>query len=128
MKKLKLLLAFCALMLGWSSASAQSWTGNAPADQKSFYLYNVGAQKFINNGDPKEGWGTNAYLQAGFGMDIKLEASSGAYNLNTNVSNGGDNHYLGTSTWCDGAATPWTFTAVAGQANTYTISNGTCFS
>ena len=127
MKKIKLLLAFCALLIGWSNASAQSWTGNAPADQKKFYLYNVGAQKFINNGDPKEDWGTNAYLQAGFGMDITFELSNGAYNLNTNVSNGGNSHYLATSTWCDGAATPWTFTAVDGQANTYTISNGTSY-
>ena len=102
---------------------AQTWTGNA-ASEGTFYLYNVGAEKFLNNGDPTESWGTNAYLQAGFGLDIILEANGEAYNLNTNVSNGGNSHYLATSTWCDGAPTPWIFTPVAGQTNVYTISNG----
>ena len=102
---------------------ALTWTGNA-ASEGTFYLYNVGAEKFLNNGDPGQSWGTNAYLQAGFGLDIILEANGEAYNLNTNVSNGGTSHYLATSTWCDGAPTPWIFTPVAGQTNVYTISNG----
>jgi hypothetical protein len=123
MKKLKLLIASCALFLGGMSVSAQTWTGNEPTEG-TFFLYNVGAGKFINNGDPSQRWGTNAYLQAGFGLDFKLELNNGAYNLNTNVSNGGDSHYLATSTWCDGGPTPWTFTAVDGETNTYTISNG----
>jgi len=123
MNKLKLLIAACALILGNAATWAQAWTGNEPAEG-TFLLYNVGAQKFINNGDPAENWGTNAYLQAGFGMDITFELNGGAYNLNTNVSNGGNNHYLATSTWCDGGPTPWTFDAVEGQSNTYTIKNG----
>lgn len=123
MRKLKLLLLLTLLMtVGGGSSWAQSWTGNEPAEG-TFLLYNVGAGKFINNGDPKQEWGTNAYLQAGFGLDIKFELNNGAYNLNTNVSNGGNSNYLATSTWCDGGATPWTFTAVDGQTNTYTISN-----
>lgn len=122
MRKLKLFIAACAL-LGSMPVSAQTWTGNAVAEG-TFFLYNVGAQKFINNGDPNESWGTNAYLQAGFGLDFQFEVSSGAYNLRTDVSNGGYSYYLTTSTWCDGAATPWTFTAVDGETNTYTISNG----
>ena len=116
----------CATLVMCGAANAQTWTGNAPAEG-TFFLYNVGAEKFINNGDPNQDWGTNAYLQAGFGLDIKLEANGEAYNLNTNVSNGGSSYYLATSTWCDGAATPWTFTAVEGQDNTYTISNGTSY-
>jgi hypothetical protein len=85
----------------------------------------VGAGKFLNNGDPNSEWGTNAYLQAGFGMDIKLEAATGenVYNLNTNVSNGGNSNYLANSTWCDGDATPWTFRAVDGEPNVYQIIN-----
>ena len=121
MRKLKLLIAVCALMAG-SQSWAQTWTGNEP-EEGTFFLYNVGAEKFINNGDPAEDWGTNAYLQSGFGLDFKLELSDGAYNLNTNISNGGSNNYFATSTWCDQSATPWTFTAVEGQTNTYTISN-----
>lgn len=126
MRKLKLLLVACATLVMCGAANAQTWTGNAPAEG-TFFLYNVGAEKFINNGDPNQEWGTNAYLQAGFGLDIKLEANGEAYNLNTNVSNGGSSYYLATSTWCDGAATPWTFTAVEGQDNTYTISDGTSY-
>jgi hypothetical protein len=123
MRKLKLLIASCALFGGTLTSWAQSWIGNEP-QEGTFLLYNVAADKFINNGDPKEEWGTNAYLQKGFGLDMKFELKDGAYNLNTNVSNGGDNHYLATSTWCDGGSTPWTFTAVEGQDKTYTISNG----
>ena len=102
---------------------AQNWTGNAPEDGKTFYLYNVESGKFLNNGDPNSEWGTNAYLQAGFGMDIVFEANGDAFNLNTNVSNGGTSNYLASSTWCDGAATPWTFRAVDGQTNVYQIIN-----
>lgn len=123
MRKLKLLIAACALFGGTLTSWAQSWIGNEP-QEGTFLLYNVAADKFINNGDPKEEWGTNAYLQKGFGLDMKFELKDGAYNLNTNVSNGGDDHYLATSTWCDGGSTPWTFTAVEGQDKTYTISNG----
>lgn len=122
MKKLKLLFAVAALLLGGNTAYSQSWTGNKPAEG-TFFLYNVGAQKFINNGDPKENWGTNAYLQSGFGLDFQLEASGGAYKLDSKLTNG-DSHYLATSLWCDAAATDWTFTAVEGQTNTYTIENG----
>ncbi len=125
MRKLKLFLTALALM-GGASAYAQTWTGNEPAEG-TFLLYNVGADKFINNGDPAQEWGTNAYLQSGFGLDLVLELNNGAYNLNTNVSNGGSDNYLGTSTWCDGSATPWTFTAVDGQEKTYTISNGSSY-
>ncbi len=123
MKKIKLLLAAFAAMVTMG-AQAQSWTGNAPAEG-TFFLYNVGAAKFLNNGDPTQEWGTNAYLQAGFGLDIKFEAASGenVFNLNTNVSNGGNSNYLATSTWCDGAATPWTFRAVDGETNVYQIIN-----
>lgn len=122
MKKFKLFLAACAAMVGLS-ANAQSWTGNTPT-AGTFFLYNVGAAKFLNNGDPNSEWGTNAYLQAGFGMDIVLEAADeNVYYLNTNVSNGGNSNYLANSTWCDGTATPWTFRAVEGETNVYQIIN-----
>ncbi len=126
MKKLKLIFATFALLLGVSNAWATDWTGNSVA-AGTYYLYNVGADKFLNNGDPAQSWGTNAYLQAGFGMDIKLESGTGgAYKFDTNIYNGSD-HYLNSSTWCDGAATEWTFTAVEGLSNTYTIKNGTSY-
>lgn len=123
MKKIKLLLAATAAMFSLS-ASAQSWTGSDPA-AGTFFLYNVGAGKFINVGDKSAGWGTNAYLTAEYGLDFTFEANGSAYNLNTQVSNGGANYYLVTELWCDGAATPWTFTKVdRTDINAYTISNG----
>ena len=126
MKKLKLLLAAFAAMVTMG-AQAQSWTGSAPA-VGTFFLYNVGAGKFINVGDKSAGWGTNAYLTAEYGLDFNFEANGDAFNLNSQISNGGSNYYLTTALWCDGAATPWTFTKVdRTDINAYTISNGSSY-
>jgi hypothetical protein len=122
MKKIKLLFAAFAAMVGLG-AYAQTWTGNAVANG-TFYLYNVGAQKFLNNGDPLQDWGTNAYLQAGFGMDVIIAEADGGYTIDTNISNGGDSHYLGNSTWCDANPISWQFKAVDGETNTYQIMYG----
>ena len=120
MKKIKLLFAAFAAMVGLG-AYAQTWTGNAVANG-TFYLYNVGAQKFLNNGDPLQEWGTNAYLQAGFGMDVVIaEVSEGVYTIETNIRNNDTDHYLGSGGWCDSGATNWTFKAVDGETNTYQI-------
>ncbi len=120
MKKLKLFLAACAAMVGLS-ANAQGWTGSEPAEG-DFYLYNVGAGKFLNAGDRAANWGTNACLSANYGLDFTLEANGTDYNLNSKNSNGGANNYLATSLWTDGAATPWTFASVGDKV--YNISNG----
>ena len=121
MKKLRLLFALLTLTLGWSNASAQTWTGNEVAEG-TFYLYNVGAQKYLNNGDPAQEWGTNAYLQAGFGLDVTLaKISDGVYTIDTGIKNNDTQHYLASSTWTDGNATNWTFRAVEGETNVYQI-------
>ena len=123
MKHFRLLLTLLTLTIGWTNASAQTWTGNEVTDG-TFYLFNVGAQKYLNNGDPNQSWGTNAYLQAGFGLDVTLtKISDGIYTIDTNVSNGGDSHYLNSTTWCDGAATNWTFTPIAEGSTIYMISS-----
>ena len=121
MKKIKLLLAAMAAMVTMG-ANAQSWTGSDP-DEGTFFLYNVGAGKFINVGDKSAGWGTNAYLTAEYGLDFIFEKNESGYNLNSQVSNGGSSYYLATGLWCDGGATPWTFTKVEREdINAYTIS------
>lgn len=120
MKKIKLFLAAVAAMVGLS-AQAQSWTASEVA-VGDFYLYNVGAGKYLNAGDRAAQWGTNATLSEGYGLEFALEANGEAYNLNSRNSNGGASNYLATSLWTDGAATPWTFTAVSDKV--YTISNG----
>ena len=120
MKKIKHFFTAIAVMFTMG-VNAQTWTGNE-VEAGTFYLYNVGAQKFLNNGDPLQDWGTNAYLQAGFGIDIALaEVSTGVYTIDTNISNGGNQHYLGSSTWTDADATNWTFRAVEGETYTYQI-------
>lgn len=114
-----------SLIVGGGSVWAQSWTGNE-VQNGTFFLYNVGADKFLNNGDPAQGWGTNAYLQAGFGMDVTLaQVSEGVYSIETRIKNNDTQHYLNSNTWCDGGVTNWEFRAVAGETNTYQIiSNG----
>ena len=121
MKHLRLLVALLALLTGVDNLAAQTWSGNEIA-QGDFYLFNVGAQKYLNNGDPNESRGSNAYLQTGFGMDVTLTMiSDGVYTIDTKVSNGGDSHYLASSTWTDGNATNWTFRAVDDETNVYQI-------
>ena len=122
MRKLKLLMVALMAMAGLGM-NAQTWTGSDPAEG-TFFLYNVGTHNFLNVGDKSAGWGTNAYLTAEYGLDIIFEANNGAYNLNTQISNRGDSHYLNTDLWCDQGATPWTFTKVnRTDINAYTISN-----
>lgn len=104
-----------------AGAWAQTWTGNAVA-AGTFYLYNVGADKFLNVGDPNAGWGTNAYLTTTSEFDVTLaRISDGVYTIETQISNGENEHYLNSSTWCDGTATNWTFRAVDGETNVYQI-------
>ncbi|MBQ7461931.1 MAG: hypothetical protein IJS63_06700 [Bacteroidaceae bacterium] len=120
MKKIKLFLAAMTAMFTMG-VNAQEWTGNAVANG-TFYLYNVGAQKYLNNGDPLQNWGTNAYLQAGFGLDVVIaEVGEGVYTIETNIHNGGNQHYLGNTTWCDADPVNWQFKAVEGETNTYQI-------
>ena len=123
MKHLRLFLALFTLLIGGASASAQTWTGNE-VQNGTFFLYNVGAQKFLNNGDPNESWGTNAYLQAGFGLDVTLASiGEGVYTIETGIKNNDTDHYLSNSTWCDAPAINWTFRAVEGETNVYQIIN-----
>lgn len=121
MKHLRLFLALFTLLIGGASASAQTWTGNE-VQNGTFFLYNVGAQKFLNNGDPNESWGTNAYLQAGFGLDVTLASiGEGVYTIETGIKNNDTDHYLSNSTWCDASAINWTFRTVEGETNVYQI-------
>ncbi|MBQ7443039.1 MAG: hypothetical protein IJS59_04115, partial [Bacteroidaceae bacterium] len=126
MKKIKLFLAAVAAMVTMG-VNAQTWTGSGPAEG-TFFLYNVGAGKFINVGDKSAGWGTNAYLTAEYGLDFIFEANGTNYYLNSRISNGGSSYYLNTALWCDQGATPWTFTKVdRTDINAYTISNGSSY-
>ena len=121
MKKLRLLLAFCALLLGWSSASATDWVGNE-VTAGEFYLYNVGADRYLGFG---ENWGTKATADHA-GIPVTLVAGSGTYTIKTNVASSGNKLFV--DGYMDGGAGKsgdWVFTDqnVAGK-KVYTINIG----
>ena len=108
------LLLFAVAFLCSVGVWAQTWTASA-VGAGDFFLYNVGAEKFLTGGHL---WGTHASLDE-HGLYCTLTASSGAYTIKT-----GNNKYLGSDAHVDnGTSANWTFAAVAGQTNTYTIYN-----
>ncbi len=108
------LLLFAVAFLCSVGVWAQTWTASA-VGAGDFFLYNVGAEKFLTGGHL---WGTHASLDE-HGLYCTLTASSGAYTIKT-----GNNKYLGSDAHVDnGTSANWTFAAVPGQTNTYTIYN-----
>ncbi len=122
MRYLKTLLVSLLALVG-TSAFAQTWTGNEAA-AGTYYLYNVGTGKWLCGGND---WGTHASV-ADYGIDFILAGSNGAYTLDSQLSNGGNSHFLN-GEWCDGASMNWTFTQVKTEdgAIAYTIGNGQQF-
>ena len=91
------------------------------ADGK-YYIYNNGVQKYLAAG---ASWGTHAVVNA-TGLDYTLTLADGKYTMDSQVSKGGNKHFLN-GEWNDGDAMGWTFEAVEGKEGVYTISNGTQF-
>ena len=91
------------------------------ADGK-YYIYNNDVQKYLAAGSS---WGTHAVVNA-TGLDYTLTLADGKYTMDSQVSNGGNKHFLN-GEWNDGDAMGWTFEAVEGKEGVYTISNGTQF-
>lgn len=122
MRYLKTLLVSLLALVG-TSAFAQTWTGSEAA-AGTYYLYNVGTGKWLCGGN---NWGTHASV-GDYGMDFILAGSNGAYTLDSQLSNGGNSHFLN-GEWCDGASMSWTFTQVKTEdgAIAYTIGNGQQF-
>ena len=86
----------------------------------TYYIYNVAAQKYLAAG---ASWGTHAVVNAA-GLDYTVALADGKYTLDSQVSNGGANHFLN-GEWNDGAAFGWTIEKVA--EGVFTISNGEKF-
>ena len=120
--KRKLFFAMLYIASALSFTAKAQWTGHTVA-AGTFYLYNVGADKFLNIGNKSDdSYGTNANLSTNSTFDFTLTyVSDGVYTIDSKVSNGGDNHFVNSSTWCDAAATNWTFRAVDGETNVYQI-------
>ena len=114
MRKLKLLFAAVALMLGVGTASAQ--TASA-VGEGTFFLYNVGGAAYLTGAN---NWGTRASLDA-HGLDCIVKLADGKYSIEA-----GNGLYLGKDGYVDKASndgnyTTWSVTAVEGQENTYTL-------
>lgn len=123
--KQKLLLALLALFtLGWTNASAQSWTASE-VGAGNFHLYNVGKGQFLTSGNA---WGTQASVSANSALTVIVEEYNGAYKLRTNVN--GDGRGLERlsdpviyTDQSNGKNSTWTFTKVDDASNgpVYTI-------
>lgn len=98
-------------MIGVQNVKAQ--------DAGTYYIQNVSTGKWLAPGND---WGTQASALSHADYWKLAKISNGVYTLESVVSNGGTDYYL-TGTYCDGAATNFTFNAVAGKASTYTIAN-----
>lgn len=83
-----------------------------------YYLYNSESGLFIAAGGA---WDTQA-IAAPSGLAFTF---TGDYTLDSNISNGGTAHYLGSNLYCDGQPYCWTFakTDVVDGHQAYTISN-----
>lgn len=82
----------------------------------TYYLYNVEAGKFLNGAND---WGSKMSL-CEVGQPMILAASGDGYTIDSQISNGGDNHFINTGVFCDAA--PYTFTLTNIGSNFFTIS------
>ena len=118
--KQKLLLALLALFtLGGSNLYAQTWTGSE-VGEGTYYLYNVGADKFLAYG---ANWDTRAVIDD-VGIPVQILNNNGTYRIQTNVTGTSGNVFLGADFYIDQAACDFTFTPVAnmGEKHVYTLS------
>lgn len=104
-----------------------AYTGATLESGQEYYLYNVGAGKFLEGGNS---WGTQASFGEVGASIVITSTGENVYSLSSPYSNGGENHYLGTDGYLDNtpASSTWTLTAVGDGTNAYTLSvpNGAC--
>lgn len=122
MKKRKFLYLLLLILTLHVTLSAQSWTASPPADEGTFYLYNVGRESFLYGHND---WETRASLTKEGGIPVTL-IGDGAYYISTAPTY--DNFFLGSDSYVDKPNTSskyaqWTFTPVSGMENTYTMRN-----
>jgi len=109
--KRKLFFLLCALLTSVGMLAQDA----SPVGAGTFFLYNVGGEKYLTGAN---NWGTRASLDD-HGLDCTLSVTGGNYHIAT-----GNGFYLGSDGYVDkGSAdkAAWTFTAVQGQTNVYTI-------
>ncbi len=108
----KTLLILCALLLTAVGASAQS----ASIEDGDYLIVNAESGYYLAGGLY---WGTCA-MEGGRPQFMTLEAQSdGTYTIDSNQSNGGDYHYLGTNRYMDNLPIGWTIEEVDGGYTLY---------
>ena len=70
----------------------------------AYYMKNIGAGKYLVAANS---WGTQASF-GDHGLDVQVAFANGKYTIDSKVSNGGDNHFLGTNGYVDSPAAEWT--------------------
>ena len=116
---LSITMLLCMLMSA-VDVTAQSWTASQPAEG-TFYIYNVGAGKFLASGTS---WGSRASIEPHGAMALTLATNGGGYTISTAPLY--TDRYLGADGYMDnGTPAVWEFEAVDGQTNTYKMKNGT---
>lgn len=122
MKKQKLIMMCFALLLGWSSARAQSWTSGATVAAGDFYIYNLGTGKYLNKG---VAYGTHSDVD-GAGAVITISGTANNYLLHfAGITN---DKYFGSGGYVDRLSsdddyTAWSFESVSvdGYTNVYRL-------
>ena len=115
-------LTLCFIGNMWVSAQNRLTAGES-VGAGDFYLYNVGANRFLNNGSQ---WNTHAALD-GSGLQATFTQSGDKYYIETHVvSNSGLHHLflVDGNIYTDGAQKEFKFERVypAGYTNAYIIS------
>lgn len=118
MRKLKLLLMTLAMVMGGGNCVfAQIWTSGAVAeDDGEYYLYNVGANCYLNRG----GTYTAHAIVDGQGVVVKLDKKGeGVFSFYTGVNS----KYLGPGCYTDEDEANWTLevASVDGYENVYKL-------
>ena len=113
MKRKRLLFAAIALVAGALGFNAYA------QEAGTYYIQNVGTGKWLGPGND---WGTQASVMNHADYWKLAKISDHVFTLESVVSNGGSSYYL-SGTYCDGGATNFTFTAITGKENTYSIAN-----
>ena len=88
-----------------------------------YYVQNVASGKFMSAG---HNWGTQAIVdEVGLDMTLKANSKDNKVSFDSQVSNGGNNHFLNSGLYMDGTSFDWSIEKMGD--NVYSISDGTKF-
>ena len=122
-KKFFSIFVLTLCFLGNLCVSAQTrWTEGNPVGEGDFYLYNLGANRYLNQGSS---WDTHAIVD-GAGFIVKSESFNGGYSLKTGLTSG-SGPYLGYTNggiWMDTPQLKFSLDVVnyGGYTNAFTLS------